>query len=434
MLEQVKRHYQVGSTISQGQSACIGADRWDASLVSHRRTVGVVLQCNCAPTEFAQYSGVAAAGGAHVHRDPGLHADECPAKDLAALGVPPVPVLHVSQRCDLARIHLLVHFLGGPLLSVIIPCYDEQESLGPLAARLRPVLDALDAPYEVILVDDGSRDRTAQVLTELAGTWPEVRFLRFGRNSGHQAAIAAGLDAAAGDYVVTMDADLQDPPELIPELLKVAEQQHVDVVYARKAERASDTKFKRHSAGLYYGIMRRVGRVDIPPHVGDFRLVSRRVVDVLKNLPEHHKVYRLMIPWLGYPSAVVDHVRETRVAGESKYSMAKMTLLAVNSLTAFTTSPLRIATISGFVVGAMSLIFGVWAIIVYLLGVTVPGWTSIVIPVYLLGAVQLISVGVLGEYVGRIFQQVQGRPLYHVTFDSGKPENVASPSPDHAGG
>ncbi|HEX2075511.1 MAG TPA: glycosyltransferase family 2 protein [Geodermatophilus sp.] len=308
------------------------------------------------------------------------------------------------------------------MISVVIPCFQEEEALPALVVRLRPVLDGLDEPYEVVFVDDGSQDGTWRVLGELAAHWPEVRCLRLGRNSGHQAALTAGLDVADGHWVVTMDADLQDPPELIPEMVRVARENAVEVVYARRKDRSSDPRFKRGTANLYYSLMRRLAEVEVPRHVGDFRLLSRRVVMALRHLPDHNRVYRLLIPWLGYPSAVVEHVRDPRVAGVTKYSVKKMTVLAVTSLTTFSTSPLRIATATGLAIGAVSVAMSVWALAAYVLGGTVPGWASTVIPVYFLGAVQLSCIGVLGEYLGRVFQQVQGRPAYHVVADSASSE------------
>ncbi len=304
------------------------------------------------------------------------------------------------------------------MLSVVVPCYREQEVLTRLEARLRPVLDGLDEPYEAIFVDDGSPDATLAVLEAVRSRWAEVRVLRLGRNSGHQAALAAGLAASVGDWVLTLDADLQDPPELIPQLLAAAREQGVDVVYAQRSDRSSDTAFKRRSAGVYYRLLRRFGQVDLPPDVGDFRLLSRRVVDVLDALPEKHRVYRLLIPWLGYPSTTVGYARERRAAGSSKYRLTKMVALAFTSLSAFTTSPLRLATATGVLTGLLSAILGLWAVGTWLLGHVVPGWTSIVVPMFFLGSVQLICIGLLGEYVGRIFEESQRRPLFHVTYDS----------------
>src|SRR3954463_3988985 len=234
-----------------------------------------------------------------------------------------------------------------PTLTVVIPCYNESEVLPLLEERLRPVLDGMGVSYDVVMVDDGSSDGTGAVLCTMAMTWPQLRPLPLARNVGHQLALSAGLDRAEGDYVVTMDADLQDPPELIPVMLERALVDGVDVVYARRSDRSKDSRFKRWTAAAYYDLVRRTARVDLPDNVGDFRLLSRRVVLALRMLPEHKRVYRLLIPWLGFPSAVVEHRREVRAAGRTKYPLRKMVSLAWNSLASFTTSPLQLATTVG---------------------------------------------------------------------------------------
>ena len=301
-----------------------------------------------------------------------------------------------------------------PRLSVVVPCYNEVESLPLLVARLRPVLDGIGDPYDVVLVDDGSRDGTGQAVRALADSWPQVRPVILARNGGHQVALTAGLDQADGDYVVTMDADLQDPPELIPVMLARAVADGVDVVYARRSDRRSDVRFKRWTAAAYYDFVRRAADVEVPDNVGDFRLVSRRVVLALRMLPERHRVYRLLIPWLGFPSAVVEHRRDERAAGRTKYPLSKMVGLAWNSLTSFTTSPLHFATTVGASAALVSLAGAIYLVVSYVLGRTVPGWTSLAVAVMFLAAVQLLCLGVLGAYVGRIYEEVQRRPLYRV--------------------
>lgn len=300
------------------------------------------------------------------------------------------------------------------MLSVVLPVYNEQDVLPLLVARLRPVLEAVGGGYEVLFVDDGSTDATKAVLTEICAAWPAARALRLARNSGHQVALTAGLDAAAGDWVVTMDADLQDPPELIPEMLRTAAEQHADVIFAARPDRASDSRGKRWTAGLYYGVVERLTGVRLPPHAGDFRLLSRPVVDALKALPERRRVYRLLIPMLGFPSAVIEHRREARAAGRTKYSVRKMTLLASDSVVSFSSTPLRVATGVGVIGAGIALLLALWVILVRVTGNAVPGWTSITLPVLFLGAVQLLCIGVLGEYIGRIYDEVKARPLYRI--------------------
>jgi dolichol-phosphate mannosyltransferase len=279
------------------------------------------------------------------------------------------------------------------------------------------VLDDLAVSYEVVMVDDGSRDDTAAVLRKLAASWPQLRPLLLARNVGHQLALTAGLDHAEGDYVVTMDADLQDPPELIPVMLDRAVSDGVDVVYARRSDRSTDSRFKRWSASAFYDLVRRSADVDLPDHVGDFRLISRQVVLALRMLPERHRVYRLLIPWLGFPSAVVEHRREPRAAGATKYPLRKMIGLAWNGLSSFTTAPLQFATRVGASAAVIALVGAVMVIVSYALGRTVPGWASVSVAILFLAAVQLVCLGLLGSYVGRIYEEVRRRPLYRTHPD-----------------
>jgi polyisoprenyl-phosphate glycosyltransferase len=300
------------------------------------------------------------------------------------------------------------------VLSVVVPVFDEADVLPLLAARLRPVLDGSGEAYEVLLVDDGSTDATPAVLRQLQAGWPQVRTVALARNSGHQVAITAGLDEARGDWVVTMDADLQDPPELVPDLLATARRTGADVVYAVRSERSSDTLFKRGTAGLYYRLVERLTGVSLPRHAGDFRLLSRAVVDALAVLPERRRVYRLLIPMLGFPSAVVEHPRSERAAGRTHYSVRKMALLASDSVVSFSSTPLRLATGVGVLSAGVAGLLACWALLVRLTGNAVPGWTSLALPVLFLGAVQLLCLGVLGEYVGRIYDEVKARPTYRL--------------------
>ncbi|HVE74994.1 MAG TPA: glycosyltransferase family 2 protein [Mycobacteriales bacterium] len=300
------------------------------------------------------------------------------------------------------------------MLSVVLPVFNEQDVLPLLVERLRPVLTGLAEDYEVLFVDDGSSDATPRVLSALAADWPQCRVVRLARNAGHQVALTAGLDRAGGDWVVTMDADLQDPPEVIPEMLATARAQGVDVIYAARPDRRSDSILKRSTAGLYYGLVERVTGVDLPRHAGDFRLLSARVVATLRGLPEQRKVYRLLIPVLGFPSAVVEHPRDMRAAGRTKYSVRRMVLLASDSVVSFSSAPLRVATAIGLATAMLSAVLALWVLGVRFTGNVVPGWSSIVLPVLFLGTVQLLCVGVLGEYVGRIYDEVKRRPLYQV--------------------
>lgn len=305
-----------------------------------------------------------------------------------------------------------------PVLSVVIPMYNEAEVLPLLVARLRPVLDGLAAPYEVVAVDDGSTDTTAAQLIGLRRGWPELRLVRLRRNSGHQAALTAGLHRAFGDYVVSLDADLQDPPEKIADMLRLAQEQQLDIVYGVRQDRSTDSAGKRHTADLYYWLMRRLSGVDARANAGDFRLLSRATVDALRQLPEHQPVYRLLVPWIGFPSGEIEYVRERRAAGKTKYPLRKMIALALDSITNFSASPLRIATWLGLLSFFFCFVMFIYVGASYALDSTVRGWASLIATVLFLGGAQLLSLGLLGEYLGRLYAAVQGRPTYFVGYDS----------------
>jgi glycosyltransferase involved in cell wall biosynthesis len=304
------------------------------------------------------------------------------------------------------------------VLSVVTPMYNERDAVDAFVARLRPVLDGLGVPYEVVAVDDGSADGTAARLLELRREWPAVRVIKLRRNVGHQTALRAGLRAAQGDYVVSIDADLQDPPEMIGEMLTRARTEQLDVVYGVRADRSADSGFKRRTAALYYWMIRRLVGDWVSAHAGDFRLLSRTVVDVLNDLPEHRPVYRLVVPSLGFPSGEVEYVRAERVAGTTKYPLSKMIKLSVDSLTSFSAAPLRIATWLGLVSFVVCIAFMLTALAAYASGSVIPGWTSIYIAVLLIGGIQLVCLGLLGEYIGRIYAASQNRPEYLVAYDT----------------
>jgi dolichol-phosphate mannosyltransferase len=296
--------------------------------------------------------------------------------------------------------------------------YDEEEVLPIFLDRMRPLLDGLGIQYEVLVVDDGSRDATASLLIAAAVDWPELRLVRLLRNSGHQAALSAGFRRARGKYLVTIDADLQDPPEVIAEMLTAVRSADVDVVYGVRSDRSSDSFGKRTTARMYYRLMSRLVGKDIPFDGGDFRLVSRRVVDAVNGLPEDGRVFRLVIPWLGFPSTEVAYVRAERAAGHTKYNLTKMFRLAFDSVTAFSAAPLRLATWLGLLGGLLSGVFVIGALVIKLAGQSVPGWTSTVLAVSVIGAIQLLCLGLLGEYVARLFQSSQKRPQFLVGYDS----------------
>ncbi|WP_309144247.1 glycosyltransferase family 2 protein [Streptomyces sp. BR123] len=320
--------------------------------------------------------------------------------------------------------------ITGTTLSVIVPMYNEEEALPALVARLRPVLDGTGAAYEVVAVDDGSTDRTAELLEEFRTDWPELRIVRLRGNSGHQAALRAGLHRSLGAYVASIDADLQDPPEKIPEMLDLARSRQLDIVYGVRSDRSTDTGFKRHTAGAYYWLMRRLVGKQVPAQAGDFRLLSREAVEALKALPDQQQVYRLLVPWLGFPSGQVTYRRGERVAGETKYPLSKMIRLAVDGITNFSAAPLRLATWLGVVSFLACLVMIAVSVGVFLAGQTVPGWTSLFVAMLFLGGIQLICVGLLGEYIGRIYTAVQRRPTYFVGYDSARDGTPKPPDPN----
>lgn len=314
-------------------------------------------------------------------------------------------------------------------LSVVVPMYEEEQVLPLFVERVRGVLDGLGEPYELVAVDDGSRDQTPVLLQAARRHWPELRVLRLRANAGHQAAISAGLSATRGQWVVTLDADLQDPPEVIPQMLAAARAEGADVVYGVRADRSSDSSFKRGTAHAYYALMRRLGATGAPDNAGDYRLMSRATVEAVDALPEEHRVLRLLVPALGFPSTSVPYTREVRAAGSSKYPLAKMVRLSVDSVTGFSIAPLRIATwfgLGGFLV-AVGLF--VYALIAKATGQTVAGWTSTVVIVSAFGAIQLLCLGILGEYVGRVYTTLQRRPTYYVAYDSLTATSPTPPGP-----
>lgn len=310
-------------------------------------------------------------------------------------------------------------------LSVVVPMYDEAEVLPLLVERLRPALDGTGASYEVVAVDDGSKDATPVLLQRYRKEWPQLRVLRLRANAGHQAAISAGIAYAVGNYVATLDADLQDPPEVLAQMLEVARRDGVDVVYGVRSDRSSDSAFKRGSARAFYRLLRSLGQTSAQVDAGDYRLMSRATVQAVNALPEHHRVLRFVVPALGFPSASVGYRREVRAAGRSKYPLARMIKLSVDSITGFSTAPLRLATWCGIGGGIAAILLLIYALVAQLRNETVAGWTSTVVAVASVGAIQLLCVGILGEYVGRMYTMMQGRPSYFVAYDSAAQDSGA---------
>jgi glycosyltransferase involved in cell wall biosynthesis len=298
-------------------------------------------------------------------------------------------------------------------LSVVVPVYNEEDNVPELHRRLTGTLSGAVESYEIVLVDDGSHDRTWEIVRDLAARDPRVKGVSFSRNFGHQMAFTAGVEWASGDAVVIMDADLQDPPELLPELL-ARWREGYDVVYAVRARRAGETAFKLFTAAAFYRLLRRITRVDIPVDTGDFRLMSRKAVDAFRRMPERHRFTRGMVAWLGFKQVGVAYNRAARHAGETKYPLRKMLRLASDGITAFSYVPLQLATWVGLAVTALAAVALAAGAVAGLAWGGVPTWAFAAAGLALLGGVQLVAVGLLGEYVGRVFDEVKRRPLYLV--------------------
>lgn len=314
-------------------------------------------------------------------------------------------------------------------LSVVVPLFNEADNVGELLRRIRTVIENLVvAPpdYELILVDDGSRDGTLPMLLAAASADPHLRVISLSRNFGHQIAATAGLDAARGDAVILMDGDLQDPPELIGDFLAKFRDGY-DVVFATRRKRAGESRFKLFTAAVFYRTIRRLTNVSIPVDTGDFRLMSRRVVTVLRDSRERHRFIRGLVSWVGYRQTGIEYDRSERNAGESKFPVSKMLRFAIDGITAFSEIPLRIATWFGFIVSAIAFLVALLEIGVKIFtGYNLPGYTSTIFAILFLGGVQLIGIGILGEYVGRIYDEIKGRPLYLVAENVGA--GLAAPS------
>ena len=311
------------------------------------------------------------------------------------------------------------------LLSVVVPCFNEEEVIHETHRRLTAVLGAVGAreglEYEVVYVDDGSRDRTAALLAGLQAGDRRVRVVRFSRNFGHQIAVTAGVEHAAGDAVVLIDADLQDPPEVIAALV-ARWREGYDVAYGVRTDRPGESAFKLATAKAFYRGINRLSDTPIPLDTGDFRLMGRPVVDALAAMPERDRFVRGMVSWVGFRQVAVPYRREARFAGASKYPLLKMVRFALDGVTSFSVQPLRVATWLGFAVSALAVLGILYALAIRLFTDDyVTGWTGMMIAVLFLGGVQLVSLGVIGEYVGRIYGEAKRRPLYLVAERLGFP-------------
>ncbi len=297
-------------------------------------------------------------------------------------------------------------------LSVVIPVYNEQENIQELYERLKQTLTSVTESFEMIFVNDGSKDDSLLLLTDLANNDPQVYFLDLSRNFGHQIAVSAGLDVCRGEAVVIIDADLQDPPELIKDLyLKLKE--GYEVVYATRLHRKGESFFKKITANLFYKIMARISAINIPVDTGDFRIMNRKIVDLLKKMPEQNKYLRGQIAWLGFRQTNIVFEREDRKHGKSGYTLSKMLHFALDGITGFSDIPLKLVTRLGFFISIFSFLIIVYAFYShFVLHQTITGWTSLIISSMFIGGVQLFSIGIIGEYISRINRNVLQRPLY----------------------
>ena len=295
------------------------------------------------------------------------------------------------------------------LLSVVTPMHDEADNAPRLYERLVTALE--DVEWELVAVDDGSRDATAQVLEGLAAQDPRVKVLGLSRNFGHQPALTAGLDHARGDAVVMIDADLQDPPEVIPQMLD-RWRAGADVVYAVRESREGETRMKLWTAHLFYRLMARMAQIELPVDAGDFRLMDRRAVDVLLKMPERNRFLRGMTVWIGFTQTAVSYRRDPRTAGATKFNLRRMLRFSFDAISSFSYFPLQAATLFGFVISLLAFLLIPVIIYARITGAFVPGISSTLVALLLLGGIQLITLGVIGEYVGRIYDEVKRRPLY----------------------
>ena len=305
-----------------------------------------------------------------------------------------------------------------PAVSVVAPCYNEQDVLPEFLRRVGAVLDGIGGTGEIVLVDDGSRDRTWSVLTEAAGRDPRIVAVRLMRNHGHQLALTAGLSVCRGERILIIDADLQDPPELLPDMLALMDgadgKGGADVVYGQRRQREGESLFKRTTAAAFYRLIARLTDVQIPPDAGDFRLVTRRVLDLLLAMPERHRFIRGMVAWIGGRQVPLVYDRHARVAGESKYPLAKMVRFAADAITSFSVVPLMASMTIGWIMAALGFGFFLYSIVGWWNGHTLPGWTSLMAAVGLLGGMQFLMLGIIGAYLGRLYDQSKGRPLFMI--------------------
>jgi len=320
---------------------------------------------------------------------------------------------------------------GRMFLSIVVPCCNEEEGLREFHRQMTAAARALcGQKFELILVDDGSTDRTWKIINELSAEDRNVVAVRLARNHGHQLALTAGLSTVRGDLVLVIDADLQDPPELLSPMYDMMVREGADVVYGLRRSRAGESRFKKVSAEAFYRLLANLTRVNIPADAGDFRLMSRRISDQVVQMPEHDRFIRGMVAWLGYKQVAYEYDRNPRFAGTTKYPLTKMIGFAADALVSFSMVPLRIATYIGALLTTVLTFVGIGAVISWILSGTVPGWTSLTLLVVMISSVQLLVLGLIGEYVGRIYLSTKARPLFIVDAIKRSPQTDRPQSSD----
>jgi len=310
-------------------------------------------------------------------------------------------------------------------LSVVVPCYNEEEGVHELHRRVSAVCQAcVGDSYELVLVNDGSKDATWKIIGGIARTDKHVVAINLSRNHGHQLALSAGLQMCRGERVFILDADLQDPPELLPQMMARMDN-GCDVVFGQRIKRDGETAFKKASAYAFYRLLDRMVDIDIPTDTGDFRLMSRRAVDILNSMPEHHRFIRGMVSWIGLRQEALPYERAARFAGETKYPLSKMIRFAIDAITGFSVRPLRLASDFGIYFGIAALLLLGYVFFHYFTGRSIEGWTSLAVIILALGSVQLFVAGVMGEYLGRLYMESKGRPLFIIQEIVSSPELTA---------
>ncbi len=300
----------------------------------------------------------------------------------------------------------------NPIISIICPAYNESDGIGIFLEHLVPVMDRLNQTYEIVFVNDGSRDNTLEVLLQAKKRYNHIRILNLSRNFGKEAALTAGLENAKGEAVVAIDTDLQHPPQIIEQFVKKW-QEGYDVVVGKRLSRTGEHPLKKVAAKLFYTLHNKISDIEIPADIGDFRLMSRKVVDALKQLPENQRFMKGIFAWVGFKTAIVEYYQEERVAGKSSFNGWKLWNFALDGITSFSTVPLRVWLYIGVVIAAISFMFGIWiAVKTIVFGVETPGYASTMVMILFLGGIQLMGIGIMGEYIGRLYKEAKRRPVY----------------------